>query len=88
MSKQLPTKLGKKLKSIRENLNFTLDEMAEALGRDDQGRRSRVHEWETGKRRPDLASLLAYARLAGVSTDVLIDDESELNLSGAIDKRT
>ena len=80
MSKQPPTKLGKKLKSIREYLNLTLDEMAEALGRHDPGRRSRIHEWETGKRQPDLASLLAYARLVDVSTDVLIDDEIELAL--------
>jgi transcriptional regulator with XRE-family HTH domain len=80
VSKQPPTKLGKKLKSIREHLNFTLDEMAETIGRHDPGRRSRVHEWETGKRQPDLVSLLAYARLVGVSTDVLIDDECELNL--------
>lgn len=80
MSKQPPTKLGKKLKSIREHLNFTLDEMAEVLGRYDPGRRSRIHEWETGKRQPDLTSLLAYARLVGVSTDALIDDAADLEI--------
>lgn len=80
MSRQTPSKLGHKLKLIREHLNFTLDEMAEAIGRHDPARRSRVHEWETGKRQPDLTSLLAYARLAGVSTDMLIDDETELSL--------
>jgi transcriptional regulator with XRE-family HTH domain len=79
VSKQAPTKLGQKLKTIRDQLNLTLDEMAETLGRHDPGRRSRIHEWESGKRQPDLASLLAYARLVGVSTDVLIDDEIELD---------
>ena len=54
--------------------------MAGAAGRHDSARRSRVHEWETGKRQPDLTSLLAYARLVGVSTDMLIDDETELSV--------
>lgn len=54
--------------------------MAKAIGRYETGRRSRIHEWETGKRQPDLTSLLAYARLVGVSTDVLIDDNQELEL--------
>lgn len=76
-----PTKLGHKLKSIREHLGLTMEEMAARIGRNESGRRSRIHEWETGKRQPDLASLLAYARLVGVSTDVLIDDEVELDFS-------
>jgi transcriptional regulator with XRE-family HTH domain len=54
--------------------------MAAALGREDASRRARVYEWETGARQPDLSTLLAYARLADVSTDVLIDDELELKL--------
>ena len=80
MTRPQPAKLGQKLKRIREHLNLTLDEMAEQLGRQDQGRRSRVYEWETGIRQPDLTSLLAYARLVEVSTDILIDDESDLVL--------
>lgn len=76
----IPAKLGQKLRLIREHLGLTMDELAETIGRHDPGRRSRIHEWESGKRQPDLASLLAYARLAGISTDALIDDEVELNL--------
>jgi transcriptional regulator with XRE-family HTH domain len=75
-----PTKLGQKLLKIRQHLGLTQDQMAEAIGRTDSSRRSRVHEWETGKGQPDLASLLAYARLVGASTDVLIDDDCELEL--------
>ena len=34
--------------------------------------------YELGTRQPDLLVLLRYARLAGVSTDVLIDDKLKL----------
>jgi transcriptional regulator with XRE-family HTH domain len=34
-----------------------------------------ISEYERGKREPPLLVLLKYARLAGVSTDVLIDDK-------------
>jgi transcriptional regulator with XRE-family HTH domain len=37
-----------------------------------------VSEFERGLREPSLLALLQYARLAGVSTDVLIDDELDL----------
>jgi hypothetical protein len=37
-----------------------------------------VSGYETGKQEPDLIILLRYARLAGVSTDVLIDDGLKL----------
>jgi transcriptional regulator with XRE-family HTH domain len=37
-----------------------------------------ISEFERGLREPSLLALLEYARLAGVSTDVLIDDEIEL----------
>lgn len=81
MVQPIPQRLGEKLKAIREHQGWTLDQTAEAVGRTDVGRRSRVYEWEHGLRQPDLKSLLAYARLIGVSTDVLIDDEAELELS-------
>jgi transcriptional regulator with XRE-family HTH domain len=39
---------------------------------------SRISAFETGAREPSLPMLLRYARLVGVSTDVLIDDELDL----------
>jgi transcriptional regulator with XRE-family HTH domain len=39
---------------------------------------NRISEYETGKGEPPLPVLLRYARLVGVSTDVLIDDELDL----------
>lgn len=78
--KQSPERLGDKLRAIREHKGWTLDQMAEALGRTAASRRARVYEWEEGTRQPDLLTLLAYARIAGVSTDVLIDDDLDLRL--------
>jgi transcriptional regulator with XRE-family HTH domain len=37
-----------------------------------------VSAFERGKQEPDLIILLRYARLAGVSTDVVIDDKLDL----------
>lgn len=34
-----------------------------------------ISRFEQGKREPSLLLLLEYARLAGISTDVLIDDK-------------
>jgi transcriptional regulator with XRE-family HTH domain len=39
---------------------------------------SSISLYEQGKREPPLLVLLKYARLAGVSTDVLIDDKLKL----------
>ena len=75
-----PKNLGRKLKSIRQNLGYTQEEMAAAVGKKGKSRRSRVHEWEKGLREPDLSCLLAYAKLANISTDALLDDDVELKL--------
>jgi transcriptional regulator with XRE-family HTH domain len=39
---------------------------------------SGISLYEQGKREPSLPVLLAYARLAGISTDALIDDKLDL----------
>ena len=80
MAREIPRQLGEKLQAIRQHKGWTLEQMAEAVGRTDISRRSRVWEWEQGIRQPDYASLLTYARLIGTSTDDLIDDEVELSL--------
>ena len=71
-------RLGEKLRAIRQRAGLTLDQMAARLGRTEPARRVRVHEWETGRRTPKLALILFYARFAGISTDVLLDDTLEL----------
>jgi transcriptional regulator with XRE-family HTH domain len=50
-------------------------EIAKAVGVND---RALISQYETGKRQPSLPVLLKYARIAGVSTDILIDDKAKL----------
>jgi transcriptional regulator with XRE-family HTH domain len=74
-------KLKGKLLRIRHLLNLTQEGMVERLR--PFSRRSPIYpghisEFESGKREPSLLVLLAYAKVAGVSTDVLIDDEQAL----------
>jgi transcriptional regulator with XRE-family HTH domain len=72
------TRLGEKLRAIRQRAGLTLDQMAARLGRTEPARRVRVHEWETSRRTPNLAIILFYARFAGISTDILLDDSLDL----------
>lgn len=51
-------------------------QMAKALGL--EVHYSAVSNYELGTREPDLLTILKYAELAGVSTDVLIDDKRKL----------
>ena len=73
-----PARLPAKLLQIRETLGLSQSEMIRQLGFDAEMVAARVSEFELGKNEPPLPVLLAYARAAGVSTDVLIDDDLEL----------
>ena len=73
-----PKYLGKKLRVIRlDRLGLSQTEMSKALGL--KVDYSAVSQYELGTREPPLLVLLKYARLAGVSTDVLIDDKLKLS---------
>jgi transcriptional regulator with XRE-family HTH domain len=81
-----PKRLGEKLRRIRAELNLTLEQIIERLDyRDSPVYPTNISAMERGEREPPLLLLLAYARLAGISTDVLIDDKLELpnRLSGS-----
>jgi transcriptional regulator with XRE-family HTH domain len=78
IAKRIPKRLGEKLKLIREYKGWTLEQMADVVGKTGQSRRTRVYEWENGIRQPDLLVLLEYARMIEISTDDLIDDEIDL----------
>jgi transcriptional regulator with XRE-family HTH domain len=74
-----PLRLPAKLLRIRQSLDLTQEQMARLL----ETKRSPVYpthisEFERELREPSLLVLLQYARLAGVSTDVLIDDDLDL----------
>jgi transcriptional regulator with XRE-family HTH domain len=73
-----PEKLATKLLKIREDLGLSQSEMVEKLGYSDLFTRNYISAFELGTREPPLPVLLAYARLAKISTDFLIDDELEI----------
>lgn len=72
-----PKRLGKKLKQIRKRLGLSQAAMCEKLGFKTVYP-SHISGYELGTREPPLPILLKYARLAGISTDVLIDDKLDL----------
>ena len=76
--RQKPERLAEKLKQIRLSLGLSQDGMLERLGLADEFVRSRISAYELGNREPPLPVLLRYARLMGISTDVLIDDDLDL----------
>ena len=79
-SRLLPQKMGPKLKRIREELGLSQGGMLKQLGFDDEQSlfRSSISGYELGTRLPPHNIVLAYAKLANVYTDVLIDDELDL----------
>jgi transcriptional regulator with XRE-family HTH domain len=76
--REKPGRLAEKLRSIREGLGLSQTEMLRRLGAEDRIAYNRISEFESGKGEPSLIVLLEYARAAGVSTDVLIDDRLDL----------
>jgi transcriptional regulator with XRE-family HTH domain len=73
-----PQRLAEKLLQIRKSLNLSQNEMLERLEHDDAHTRSNISAFERGIREPSLIMLLSYARSAGVSVDILIDDKLAL----------
>ena len=72
-----PARLPEKLVQIRLALGLSQGEMLRRLELDHLTRTT-VSAYEVGTSEPPLPILLKYARLAGVSTDVLIDDGLDL----------
>jgi len=69
-----PERLAEKLRQIRLALGLSQTEMLKRLSVEDLISYHRISDYELGKNEPPLMILLQYARVAGVSTDVLIDD--------------
>lgn len=70
--------LPKKLRRIRDGLGLSQTEMLYRLGVEDLISYHQISRFESGTREPPYIVLLRYARVAGISTDVLIDDELDL----------
>lgn len=76
-SRPSPKRLALKLRRIRDELGFSQAAMCEQL-KFPTIHPAHISGYERGEREPPLSVLLRYARLAGVSTDVLIDDKLDL----------
>lgn len=73
-----PSRLAEKLLQIRQTLGLSQAEMWRLLEAEDLIVFKQISAYELGKREPPLPILLQYARVAGISTDVLIDDDLDL----------
>jgi transcriptional regulator with XRE-family HTH domain len=73
-----PRRLPEKLRQIRLSLGLSQSELLRRLGYEGRISYHRISNYELGTGEPPLPVLLEYARLAGVSTDALIDDERDL----------
>lgn len=70
-----PRLLAKKLRRIRMELGIGQAEMARRLNHGPSPPDgAMVSRYERGEREPNLFVIVAYARVAKISTDVLIDD--------------
>ena len=76
-SRQVPLSLAQKLKTIRESLGLSQNEMLRHLGlsEEDGFFRSSISGYELGTRLPPYRIVLAYSRAANIFVEVLIDDE-------------
>ena len=73
-----PKHLPDKLLAIRLALGLSQNEMLARLGLKEKLLRAAVSGYELGNIEPPLPVILQYARVAGICTDVLLDDELDL----------
>lgn len=74
-----PKRLAGKLRAIRKHLGVSQSELKDLLRF--KGHYGRISDYELGKRQPGVLTLLAYARVAGIHVDDLVDDATEVKLS-------
>lgn len=73
-----PKRLAEKLKKIRIDLNLSQSELLEKLGFSDVVFQGNISQYELGRREPPLPVLLAYAQIANIYVDILINDDLEI----------
>jgi transcriptional regulator with XRE-family HTH domain len=78
-SRDKPELLSAKLLSVRMFLELSQNEMLKRLGLSEKVYRSAISGYELGTREPSLPTLLLYAQLANISTDLIIDDRISVN---------
>jgi transcriptional regulator with XRE-family HTH domain len=73
-----PKLLAEKLLQIRNALGLSQAEMHRRLGVENDIDYTTISKYELGRNEPSLMTLLAYARVAGVHMETLVDDELDL----------
>ncbi|MDQ1611459.1 MAG: Helix-turn-helix domain [Pyrinomonadaceae bacterium] len=81
-----PERLAEKLRTIRDAFGLSQGELVKRLDAGNLIDAKHVSKFELGEREPSLLVLLRYARLAGISIDVLADDD--LNLPAKLPAKT
>jgi len=76
-----PKHLAKKLLQIRLSLGLSQPQLLNELGVQDQIHYTNISKYELDKNEPPLTILLAYARLAGIPIEQIIDDKLQVTLS-------
>ena len=79
-SRPRPKHLAKKLLQIRRSLGVSQGELVRQLGVHALIDHTTISKYELDKNEPPLAILLAYARLAEISVEQIINDELELTI--------
>ena len=79
-SRPRPKHLAKKLLQIRRSLGVSQGELVRQLGVQALIEHTTISKYELNKNEPPLAILLAYARLAGLPVERIIDDDLELTI--------
>jgi transcriptional regulator with XRE-family HTH domain len=77
-ARERPKRLARKLRQVREDLGLSQNQMLVKLRLSGKLTRAVISGFESGATEPSLLVLLRYARLAGVSMDVLVDDKLDL----------
>ena len=77
-SRPRPKHLAKKVLQIRRSLGISQGEMVRRLGVQALIDHTTISKYELDKNEPPLAILLAYARLARIPVEQIIDDELDL----------
>jgi len=82
-----PRRLAEKLLQIRQSLELSQTELLKCMGVEDLIRYSAISKYELDKNEPPLIVLLAYARVAQVHLEEIVDDEIDLprKLPGTFD---
>ena len=73
-----PERLAEKLRQIRLELGLSQTEMHRRLETEEKILYTRISDYELDKNEPSLMTILAYARLAGVHMEDIVDDELDL----------